>query len=118
VRTFIRLLYPESGTEYLKELTFKVCQKTTKEIAINFLGNFYKDDLRPLLEKINTPTLIINGEDDRVTMLEGAKYMHENIPGSKMYIFKGKGHCPSITAADKFNKILEEFITTGKLLKD
>ena len=44
--------------------------------------------------------------------------MHEKIPGSKMYIFKGKGHAPSITAAEKFNKILEEFIKTGKLMKD
>ena len=50
--------------------------------------------------------------------LEGAKYMHENIPRSKMYIFKDNGHLPSMTATDEFNKVLKEFITTGKLLKD
>jgi pimeloyl-ACP methyl ester carboxylesterase len=49
---------------------------------------------------------------------EGAKYTHENIPGSKMYMIKGKGHFPSITAAEEFNKVLKEFITTGKLRKD
>jgi len=118
VRYFMELAFPEPGTEYLKELGFRLYQKTPEEIAINVANNFSKEDLRPLLGKINIPTLILHGENDRADPLEGAKYMHEKIPGSKMYIFKGKGHCPSITAADKFNKILEEFIRTGKLLED
>jgi len=115
---FMKLVFPEPGTNYIKEWGFKVSQKTTKEIVVNILSNFLKEDIRPLLGKINIPTLIVHGENDMACPLEGAKYMHEKIPGSKMYIFKGKGHCPSITAADKFNKILEEFIRTGKLLED
>jgi len=118
MRTFIKLAFPEAGTEYLKELAFEVCQKTTQEIAVNCFSNFLKEDLRPLLGKINIPTLILHGENDRAVMLEGAKYVHENILGSKMCIFKDKGHVLSITAADKFNRILEEFVKTGKLLKD
>jgi len=72
------------------------------------------------LRKINIPTLILHGEKDIVFMRvsEGAKYMHENVQGSKMYIFKDKGHFPSITAADRFNKILKEFIKTGELMKE
>jgi len=118
LRFFMTLLYPEPGTEYLKELGFRICQKTTQEIAINSLINFSKEDIRPLLGKIKIPTLILHGENDRVFLSECTKYMHENIPGSEMYIFKDKGHLPSLTATDKFNKILKEFITTGKLLKD
>ena len=118
LRVFMKFVFSEPGTEYLKELGFKVCQKTTQEIAINRLINYSKEDLRPLLGKINVPTLILHGENDRVMLLDGAKYMHEKIPGSKMHIFKDKGHLVSITAAEKFNKILEEFITTGKLMKD
>jgi len=117
VRYFIELIFPEPGTEYLKEWGFGMCQKTPEEIAMNSANNFMKEDLRPLLGKIDIPTLILHGENDVVDPLEGAKYMHEKIPGSEMYIFKGKGHCPSITAADKFNKILEEFVKTGKLLE-
>lgn len=118
LRAFMEALYPEPGTEYLKELTFKISQKTTQEIAMNCLINFSKEDIRPLLGKINIPTLIIHGENDRVFLPKCTKYMHEKIPRSKMYIFKEKGHLPSVTATDKFNKILKEFITTGKLLKD
>jgi len=118
LRAFMRALFPEPGTEYVKEWGFKVCQKTTKEIAINYLKNSVKEDLRPLLEKITIPTLIIYGEKDIAAPLEAVRYIHEKISGSKMYIFKGKGHLPSVTAADKFNKMLREFITTGKLVKE
>lgn len=118
VRAFMRELFPEPGTEYVKEWGFRVCQKTTKEVVINYIENSVKKDLRPLLGKINIPTLIIYGEKDTAAPLEAARYLHEKIAGSKMYIFKGKGHLPSVTAAYKFNKMLREFITTGNLMKD
>jgi pimeloyl-ACP methyl ester carboxylesterase len=115
---FMELIFPELGTEHLKEWGFRLAQKTSKEIALNSLSNLFMADLRPLLRKINIPTLILHGENDGAVSFENARYMQQNIHGSKMYIFKDKGHFPSITAAEKFNQILEEFITTGKLKKD
>jgi len=115
---FMELMFPELGTEYLKEWGFKLAQKTPKEVALNSLFNLFKADLRPLLRKIGIPTLILHGENDGAVPFENARYMQENIHGSKMYIFKDKGHFPSITAAERFNQVLEEFITTGKLMKD
>jgi pimeloyl-ACP methyl ester carboxylesterase len=120
MRVFLGLIFQEPGTEYLKDWGFKMSQKTPQEITMNSITNLFQADLRPLLRKIDIPTLILHGENDIVFMRvsEGAKYMHENIPGSKMCIIKDAGHFPSITAADEFNKILKEFITTGKLMKD
>lgn len=114
LRAFMELMFPESGTEYLKEWGFKLSQKTIKEITLNSFMNLSGADLRPLLRKIDIPTLILHGENDGAVRFENAKYMHENIPRSKIHIFKNKGHFPSITAADEFNKVLKEFITTGK----
>lgn len=116
LRGFLELIFPEPGTEYLKEWGFKMSQKTPKDIALNSLENLFKADLRPLLRKINIPTLIINAENDGTVQFKNANYMHENIPRSKIYIFKDKGHFPSITAADKFNRLLREFIITGTLM--
>jgi len=118
MRAFMENLFPEPGTDYLREWGLEMSQKTTPEIALNSLANLGEADLRPLLGKIDIPTLILHGENDGGNRFENARYMYENIPGSKMYIFKGKGHFPSVTAADEFNRILEEFVTTGKLLKD
>jgi len=118
---FLETIFPESGTNYVREWGFKMSQKTPPEIAANSLTNLGLADLRPLLSKIDIPTLILHGEKDTnvfTNVSEGAKYMHENIQGSKNYLFEDKGHFPSITAADKFNKIVREFIATGKLPKD
>jgi pimeloyl-ACP methyl ester carboxylesterase/predicted amidohydrolase len=116
LKTFIKMMFPEPGTHYQRELAIRLCQKTTQEIAVNSLSNYLKEDLRPLLGRISIPTLILHGENDMAVTLSGAKYMHKNIPGSKMYVFKGIGHFPCTTAAEKFNRIVEEFVRTGELL--
>jgi pimeloyl-ACP methyl ester carboxylesterase len=110
---FLKTVFPEPGTDYVKEWGFRMSQRTTKEIIANHLSNFLKEDIRPVLGKIDIPTLIIHGENDMMCPLAGARYMHEKIPKSEMYVFKDKGHAPSITAADKFNKLLEKFMVTG-----
>jgi pimeloyl-[acyl-carrier protein] methyl ester esterase len=117
---FLETIFPEPGTNYVREWGFKMSQKTPAEIAVNSLTNLGLADLRPLLSKIDISTLILHGEKDTnvfTNVSEGAKYMHENIQGSKDYLFEGRGHFPSITASDKFDKILNEFIATGKLLE-
>ncbi len=118
LRGFLDLIFPEPGTQYLKEWVFKMSQKTPQEITINSIKKHSQADIRPLLKKIDIPTLILHGEKDIIFMQvsEGAKYMNENIHESKMYIIKDAGHFPSITAAEKFNRILKEFITTGTLM--
>lgn len=116
LRGFLELIFPEPGTEYLKEWAFRMSQKTPKTIASNSLKNLFEADLRPLLKRINIPTLIMNGQNDGAVRPKGAEYMHKNIQESKMYTFNDIGHFPSITAAEKFNKILKEFITTGVLI--
>jgi pimeloyl-ACP methyl ester carboxylesterase len=117
---FLELIFPEPGANYLREWGLKMALKAPPEIAVNSITNLFQADVRPLLKKIDMPTLILHGEKDIVftRVSEGAKYMQENIQGSKNYIIKDAGHFPSITAADKFNKILEGFVTTGKLPRD
>jgi pimeloyl-ACP methyl ester carboxylesterase len=128
-RAFLEMIFPERGTKYLREWGFRIAQKTPPDIVKNSITNLFQADVRQLLTKIDMPTLILHGEKDVVftypidrtidlRVSEGAKYIRENIPESKNYIFEGKGHFPSVTAADEFNRILKEFVTTGKLPKD
>jgi pimeloyl-ACP methyl ester carboxylesterase len=129
VGAFLEMIFSEPGTNYLREWGFKMAQKTPPDIANNSIMNLFQADIRPLLRKIDVPTLILHGEKDIVftypmnrpidfRVSEGANYIRENISGSKNCIFEGKGHFPSITAADEFNKILKNFITTGRVIKD
>ena len=88
-------------------------EKTPPEIFIDGFRNYVEEDVRPLLEKIKIPTLILHGEHDRGCSLDVAKYLNERIPRSQMYTFKDEPHFVNLTAADKFNIILEKFVTAG-----
>ena len=61
------------------------------------------------LSKIACPTLIIGGEDDKIVGAEGSHELHEAIPGSELYVYKGLGHAAYEEAKD-FNKRVFEFL--------
>jgi len=81
---------------------------TAPEIVINALVNYNKEDVRPLLGKIAVPTLVLGFPQ----MAKIMKYMSEKIPGSRYHEFKSRIF-PNLFEAEKFNKILEAFITTS-----
>jgi hypothetical protein len=74
------------------------------------------------LGRINVPTLILLGEKCNIPH-ESTKYLNESISGSVQHVFEITedslgGTFPNVFKGDKYNKILEQFITTGKLVKD
>jgi 2-hydroxy-6-oxonona-2,4-dienedioate hydrolase len=48
--------------------------------------------VRPELEKIDAPTLVISAEDDLYHTLPGARFAAEHIPNAELKIFKSGGH--------------------------
>ncbi len=45
------------------------------------------------LPQIKSPTLIIQGDMDALVPMENAEVLHERIPGSRVRIVQGTGHC-------------------------
>jgi pimeloyl-ACP methyl ester carboxylesterase len=56
------------------------------------LVNVTREDLRPLLANIKTPTDIFWGKDDRMTPYADAVVMHDEIPNSMLYSYPGVRH--------------------------
>lgn len=73
-------------------------------------------DVRPFLEKIRIPTLILHGEKD-VLPLEDVEYMKKRISSSKSYVFKDATFV-SVTKPKEFNRVLEQFLNKGDVLKN
>jgi pimeloyl-ACP methyl ester carboxylesterase len=67
--------------------------------------NLQSDDLRA----IETPTLVIIGENDVVT-LEHARQMVGLLPHGSLSIIQGGGHSTLITHADQVNKLIGHFL--------
>jgi pimeloyl-ACP methyl ester carboxylesterase len=73
-------------------------------------------DVRSFLGKVRIPTLILHGEKDIMPM-ENVEYLKKRIPSSKLYIFKD-ADVVSVLKPDEFNRVLEEFLTTGQVPRD
>ncbi len=67
-------------------------------------------DVRQRLRTISIPTLIIVGEEDKMTPVTWSTYMKENIPKSKLVIVKEASHLPMLERPADFNRHLSEFV--------
>ena len=62
------------------------------------------------LEKINQPTLIVWGKQDKVIPLEHAYFAKERIPNSQLHVFDPCGHMPQFERPEEFNNLVLEFL--------
>lgn len=68
-------------------------------------------DTRDLLHKITQPTLIIVGDKDRIIPgLHHSKFLHEQIPNSRLEIIKGAGHGLPTDSSDILNDLIWDFL--------
>jgi pimeloyl-ACP methyl ester carboxylesterase len=69
-------------------------------------------DLMGEIRKVQTPTLIICGKDDRLTPVKYARFLHENIAGSELVVIPGAGHMVMLERPVEFNRALTTFLDT------
>lgn len=62
------------------------------------------------VQKITCKTLIVVGEDDRMTPLKYSQYLHQKISGSKLVVIPGAGHSVMLEKHLLFNGAVEAFL--------
>ncbi len=62
------------------------------------------------LAQINVPVLILCGQEDLVTPVTQAEYLHKNIMNSELHIIDRAGHMSNLEQSEEFNKHLVEFL--------
>lgn len=67
-------------------------------------------DLCHRLGEIDTPTLVLVGEDDPGCPVSSAMVLHEGIAGSSLAILPSAAHLPNIEQTEAFNEELREFL--------
>ena len=101
------------SNEYLKKNKkyFPLIAKFTKPKSYDwFLKNaiaILKFDARNDLSKINCPTFIIAGSEDRVVVKYAAYELNDGIKNSELFIYNGLGHGAYEEAKDFYDKVLE-----------
>jgi non-heme chloroperoxidase len=68
-------------------------------------------DFRNDLKRINTPTLVIHGDSDRILPIEATgQRTHEDVKGSRLVVVQGGPHGLTWTHADQVNRELLAFL--------
>jgi pimeloyl-ACP methyl ester carboxylesterase len=68
-------------------------------------------DLRPHLERIACPTLVVWGDRDRVITRHDLEVFAELIPGARKVMYEDTGHMAQLERPAEFNALLEEFLS-------
>lgn len=79
------------------------------EVAAEALQTLGREDLRADLSSIDTPTLIIHGEFDRITLPGAGRFLAQSIPGGRLRMLSGVGHAPFLSAPIPVADMLNEF---------
>jgi pimeloyl-ACP methyl ester carboxylesterase len=110
VRKFWEDIVTDPQLFSLRDWAIETSKNTPPEIFVKSLYNYQMEDVRPLLERIDVPTLLIYG-DLPISGLKAVKRLKEKIRSSEIFIIKGGGCCfVNLVGANNFNKIVENFI--------
>jgi pimeloyl-ACP methyl ester carboxylesterase len=67
-------------------------------------------DITKEITRINVPTLLICGEDDKMTPPELSEFMKDQIEGAELAVIKDAGHFVMWENVEAFNRTLKDFV--------
>jgi pimeloyl-ACP methyl ester carboxylesterase len=67
-------------------------------------------DVRARLGEVNVPTLVIVGDDDRLTPLKYSEFLAINIRGAVLKIIRGAGHIAMLERPAEVNNVIGSFL--------
>ncbi|MBP3039936.1 alpha/beta fold hydrolase [Bacillaceae bacterium Marseille-Q3522] len=73
-------------------------------------GRFLREyDVRPELENVKTPALVIGGRHDWITAVEESEYIAKKLPDSEFVLFENSSHSIIKDEYDKFIAVVSDF---------
>jgi pimeloyl-ACP methyl ester carboxylesterase len=100
--------------ERLKEkLKARAGSSDYRALPDSMKGTFVKvvnQDLKPVLKKVKSPTLLIFGDQDKETPVYFGKIMEKEIPDAGLVILEGAGHFAYLERSGDFVRIAKFFL--------
>jgi non-heme chloroperoxidase len=108
VADFAQLMLHKPDDETLKWMTAEILQ-VPPVIGSTILLDQTLRDYRDFLPQIDVPSLVLFGEDDKLTSPRAGEYIAGRIPGSRLQTFAASSHCPFWEESDAFNDAVAAF---------
>ena len=99
-----------SADSVLVERIARDLMKLKHEVTLGDFMACDKFDRMNSVGEITCRTLVVCGEDDRMTPKKYSEYLHETIKNSQLAIIPGAGHGVMLEKPREFNRTLEAFL--------
>ena len=113
LQRFIALLNQgDTQARSLGRALFKQLQATSlPDTATLLIGlGWLRDvDLRQQVAAIKMSTLLVHGEHDALMPLPAARWLHEQLPDSRLEVFAGAAHAPFLNDPERFATLTGDF---------
>lgn len=98
------------------EILTSLAEKRLSEAGPQVLqGDFWACnafDIRDNLATITQPTLIICGQEDKMTPVQESRYLAENIPNARLALIPEAGHMLMLEKPERVAHLLDDFLST------
>jgi 2-hydroxy-6-oxonona-2,4-dienedioate hydrolase len=106
---------PKFATPEQVDEVFNIVNDRHKAIRIVVMAkSALRHNLRDEVPKMKQPVCLIWGKNDTITPEFVAEEFHKLLPVSELNIIEKCGHAPMMEQAEKFNEILDKFLTKYK----
>jgi len=106
---------PVIATKEMVDEVFETVNDRSKAIKVVAMAkSAIRNNLEGLIGAINSPTLLVWGNQDIITPPFVGEKFHELIPNSKLVKIDKCGHAPMMEQPEEFNDILESFLNDIK----
>jgi sigma-B regulation protein RsbQ len=96
---------PELG----EELTNSFC-RSDPEIARQFARVTFLSDNRSDLARVRTPSVVLQCSDDALAPETVGRYVHAELPDSRLVLLQATGHCPNLSAPEETVEAIKSFL--------
>ena len=83
--------------------------KVPPVVAAAILADEALQDYREFLAEITLPTLVLFGEDDKLTDPRAGRYIADRLPGAELVTFARSSHCPFVEEPELFDETVGLF---------
>lgn len=94
------------------ELEESFCS-TDPKTANQFARVTFFSDNRDDLEKVTTPSLILQCAEDAIAPTEVGDYVHRRLPGSTLRRMEATGHCPHMSHPEETVRLIKEYLSAN-----
>jgi pimeloyl-[acyl-carrier protein] methyl ester esterase len=82
------------------------------------LNTLATSDLRPTLPHVLTPTLVIAGQNDRITPPDASRVLATTLPDARYVEMRRAAHAPFLSHRKEFTAVLDRFLRPGEVMVD